>query len=749
LIPAVQVIPLLRPRSLQSRAFDYRVPEGAEREPLVGELVTVPFGRRRVRGVVTAIGASGEVAFARLAPLDSMSGVVLPPELLDLAGFLSEHYLAPAGASLRAVTPVHLLKEPAPEREVSWVEPVLSEGSAVPEDANGTDSGGRDPEAEPERAALTPRQREVFEQLLPEGEPVAELTRRLGTTRAVVAALVEKGYLRQLLRAPRESADLEPEDALEPPPPLALTQEQAAALTRLTEALEEGEASRALLWGVTGSGKTEVYLRLLELVLGQDGGAIVLVPEIALTLQTVNRVRERFGDQVAVLHSALPEGRRLKESARVFSGEARVVVGARSAVFAPVRDLRMIIVDEAHDASYKQEEEPRYDARTVAWWRIRQGGGLHLEGSATPRLESLHDSRLVLRLKERPTGQKLPQVEVIDLRSRGGRGVLSPAASEALRDVMRRGEQAIVLLNRRGYASFLRCPSCGEVVLCPRCEISLTYFRREGVVRCHHCGHGAEAPELCPSCGRAALERGSPGTERLSDELLQIVPRNGLFRLDSDTVTSTGRVQEVLEGFAGTRPSLLVGTQMVAKGHDFPGVTLVVVADSDTALYLPDFRAGERTFQLLAQVAGRAGRGKNPGRVLVQTWNPEVGCIRMALDQRGEAFYREESAIRRRLGYPPYAELIRILLSGKDEKQVRAGAVYLFERFTKYLADDELLGPARLPVIRRRSRWHLLLRVEDSERGRHLVERALAQLRGPYLRRGIDVMVDVEPQSFG
>lgn len=742
----VQVVPLLAVRSLGRRVFDYRLARGAGQPatdvspgaPIEGALVRVPFGARTVLGIVVAEGSSGVVDPDGLLAAELVEADRVPSELVDLAGRLADYYLAPWGACLRAVTPAHVLAAARPRREhqVTWAaprEPPSDPGSPMPT---------------PALPSLTEKQQRLLDVLPSGGLPVADACRLAGVGRTVVDALVRKGLAETWKQAglPADAGDHQ--TAGVPAEPFDLTGEQEAAVKELLEALIAPEAERRLLWGVTGSGKTEVYLAVLEEVVRTGGSAIVLVPEIALTGQLVARLRSRFGEKVGILHSALAPAQRAREHRRMAAGDAQIVVGARSAVFAPLTGLKVVIVDEAHDSSYKQEDEPRYDARTVAWWRVGQAGGLLIEGTATPRVESLAARTPRLILRERPAGATLPQVEVIDMRRQGGRAILSPRARATLDETLGKGEQAVVLLNRRGYAGFLQCEVCGEVRMCPRCEISLTYHRQRRSLVCHHCGLQVPPPTVCPSCGQGTFNRGSPGTERLAEELHRSVPRERLFRLDSDVVTSGTRVDEVLAAFARTSPGVLVGTQMVAKGHDFPLVTLVIVADADTGLYVPDFRATERTFQLLVQVSGRAGRAQHPGRVLVQTWNPEVGCIRMAVSREVEGFYRGELEARERHGYPPYRNLIRLVCGSRDEQRAEAGARYLAERLGVYLRSDEVQGPARLPRLRGRSRWQVVVAAADADGGRALVARAAEQLRGPYARRGLDLMIDVDPQWF-
>ncbi len=599
---------------------------------------------------------------------------------------------------------------------------------------------------------MTPKQQALLDAIPAGGVAIRGLCEQVGVGRGVLRTLVGKGLV-ELCLPPAEDAGGTSASVRSGPSAGAaviprLGPEQEMAVRDLLDAYESPTFVRRLLWGVTGSGKTEVYLRLLERVVEEGAGAILLVPEIALTPLMIKRVRERFGAQVGVLHSGLPRGARLREYGRIAAGETAIVVGARSAVLAPVRDLRLIIIDEAHDGSYKQEEEPRYHAATVARIRLEPVGGLLLEGSATPSVESMQEAGSALRLSQRAVGRQ-PLCEVVDMRRQGSGQLLAPISREALAETLRGGGQAIVLLNRRGYAGHVHCELCGHVMMCKECELTVTYHSRVRRLLCHQCGRTYEQPVLCPSCGRTALTRSSPGTERLDQELRALVPRQQVFRMDSDILTSGRRAGSVLEAFAGALPGVLVGTQMVAKGHDFPDVTLVLVADADTGLYIPDFRAAERTFQLLTQVAGRAGRSDRPGRVLVQTWNPHVPCIRMALQRDEQAFYREELHVRERLGYPPFVELIRVMTVAADAERADAGVRYLAEQLAPHFPAQELRGPARLPVVRGRNRWHLLVASSDGERARAVVGRAVAQLGEPYRRRGVTLLVDVDPQSFG
>jgi len=523
-------------------------------------------------------------------------------------------------------------------------------------------------------------------------------------------------------------------------PPAQLSPSQEHALTRIDELLGGGAGGNVLLYGATGSGKTEVYIRACESALAEGRGAIVLVPEIALTPQTLGRFRVRFGDRVAVLHSALSEAERRDERERIASGEAPVVIGARSAVFAPVPSLGVICVDEEHDSSYKQESDPRYDARTVAAKRAALEGAVAVFGSATPRPESwasLERLELGGRL-----AAPLPSVRIVDLRREGGYPLSAPLLAE-LGGIAERGGKAILLLNRRGIAPAVHCRACGETRRCTNCDVALTLHADESL-RCHHCGRVERMGETCPACGSAELARIGAGTQKLERALAKQVPELEVLRLDADAVEKPEHLREVLERFARTERAVLVGTQMVAKGHHFPGVELAAVVDADTGLGLPDFRAEERTFQLLTQLAGRSGRDA-PGRVLVQTFQPDARAITFAARHDVRGFLASELERRRALGYPPFRHLVRIVVSGPEP----ADALRALEELKRGLGSDaELLGPA--PLLRLRARHRAQL-VGKTDRPRALATRAAQLLTAaavPMRRAGLSAVVDVDPQSL-
>ena len=520
--------------------------------------------------------------------------------------------------------------------------------------------------------------------------------------------------------------------------PETLSEPQERVLGRI-DALLDGGGGNLLLHGATGSGKTEVYIRACEAALARGRGAIVLVPEIALTPQTLGRFRERFGDRVAVLHSALTEAERRDERERIASGEAPVVVGARSAIFAPVPSLGIVCVDEEHDASYKQESDPRYDARTVAAKRASLEGAVAIFGSATPRPESWEKLER-LQLGGR-IAAPMPSVRIVDLRREAGYPLSAPLLAE-LGGIAERGGKAILLLNRRGVSPAVHCRACGVTRRCVNCDVALT-LHGDRSLRCHHCGALETLGETCPACGSAELARIGAGTQKLERELAKHVPELERIRLDADAVEKPEQLRDALERFSRATRAVLVGTQMVAKGHHFPGVELAAVVDADTGLGLPDFRAEERTFQLITQLAGRSGRDA-PGRVIVQTFQPDARAITYAARHDVAGFNASELERRRALRYPPFRHLVRIVVSGPGE----ADALRALEELKRALGDAELLGPAPLLRLRNRHRAQL---VGKTSSPRALATRAAALLSAaaPAMRRaGLTAVVDVDPQSL-
>jgi primosomal protein N' (replication factor Y) len=724
-----KVEPLTPARALRG-PFDYRLPGGME-EVGVGSMLVVPFGRRRLLGVVVDLAEESELPPERLVePLAALDRGV-PPELIRLGLWAAEEYCSTPARGLALVLPPGTGIGALPR---VGIRRVLT--------AEITDAGGAALGEEGPR--LGERQRVALELLTAGAQTAARLTRSAACGHGTLRSLEARGLITLHQAEQRRRPSIATVGAPSAPG-LEPTADQQAALAAVEERMDAGRHSGLLLHGVTGSGKTEVYLRAAAAALARGRSAIVLVPEIALTPQTAARFEQRFGETVAVLHSKLSAGERHDEWLRLRRGEARVCVGPRSAVFAPLTDLGLIVVDEEHDSSYKQEGDPRYDARRVAERRAEQSGAALVVGSATPRPESWAGLER-LSLPDRVDGRPLPPVELVH--TLDATGVLHARTRDALEEVRRRGEKAIVLLNRRGWSNFLSCRSCARVWHCPQCDVSLVLHRSAARVACHHCGHSEPVPDACPDCGSVSVARHGVGTERLERELEELVAPLPVFRLDADAATGRGAVLDLLRRFDGASSGVLVGTQMVAKGHDFPDVTLGVVIDADATLRFPDFRAEERTFALVAQLAGRSGRGPGGGRVIVQALEPEARALRYAAAHDAEGFLTGELERRRALGYPPYAHLIRVVCSSRQAGPETAAALAVREHLE--VPGASVLGPAPLFRLKGRERAQVLVKSPAGEESRaaavRAVRRAVETVAGDRSLGGASFSVDVDPQ---
>ena len=716
-LTVARVEPLTRTRAVRG-PFDYRLGPGHS-EVKVGSLLSIPFGGRRTLGVVLALAEHSELPPERLSEPHGILAPPLPPDLVELAGWMAGEYCSTTARALSLLLAPGTATGVRPRTVL--VASLTEAGRDTLADATARLTAGQ-------RTAL---QRLAGEGLLPCSDVGLAVVRRLETRGLVALTRRERSRL-----PARHSVG-----ALAPAP--RLSAEQESVLAPVLQALADRRPERFLLHGVTGSGKTEVYLRAVAATLAAGRSAIVLVPEIALTPQALGRFRARFGDTVAVLHSALGQGERYDEWLRLARGDARVCVGPRSAVFAPLPDIGLIVIDEEHEASYKHEGDPRYDARMVAERRSLAHGAVLVAGSATPRPESF-GSMLRLRLAERIDGRSLPPVRVLDMRAKSH--PLHPETRAALAEVRRAGQKAIVLLNRRGWSNFLSCRSCGRVWSCPDCDVALVLHLAAGTVSCHHCGHRERVPERCPDCGSTTLARHGAGTERLEHELIEALGEPGfpVFRLDADVVAAKDGAGKTLARFDAAPAGLLVGTQMVAKGHDFPEVTLGIVLDADQTLRFPDFRAEERTFSLVTQLAGRAGRGDAGGRVLVQTLAPDARAIRFAARHDAEGFLAGELERRRALGYPPFSSLIRVVCSSPDGAGAHAAAAEL--RALIAPPNAQVLGPAPLFRLRGRARAQLVVKAGDRAAAIAAVGEAVESSIGRRAKDGVNVSVDVDPQ---
>ena len=608
--------------------------------------------------------------------------------------------------------------------------------------------------------ALSVAQRRVVDALIAAGGELlfSELLESARAGASAVQTLERRGvvevYARAVRRDPLANARLPGRDEF------VLTAAQQAAFDEITAAVAERKYAAFLLHGVTGSGKTEIYIRAMRAALAQGRSAMMLVPEIALTPVFSRRLRAHFGDAVAIFHSSLTTGERFDEWSRIRRGEARVVIGTRSAVFAPVRDLGVVVVDEEHEASYRQQESPYYNGRDTAVVRASKEGAVVVLGSATPSLESYHNARAgkyrYLRLPSRIADRAMASAEIIDMRAvfeRAGRQqVLSDELLAAVAETHGRGEQSIILLNRRGYSSFVLCRSCGERMQCAQCDVTLTYHRAERSLVCHYCDHRERPPQACPACKGKYIYYVGEGTEQIEELIRQQFPALRLARLDRDTTARRHTYEQAVLRFGAGELDMLVGTQMIAKGHDFPNVTLVGVVSVDAGLAMPDFRAAERTFQLLTQVAGRAGRGDRAGRVLIQTYHPQHYALRHACAQDYAAFFEEEIRYRKELSYPPFVSLASLLVHGDDLGRALSTAQDLREALDRANADRacRVLGPAPAPLARLRGehRIQLLLKSRSRPRLRAVLDLALAEVAG---ERGFDpqsVNVEIDPVNL-
>jgi primosomal protein N' (replication factor Y) len=722
------------------REFDYLIPPEFAGRVEVGTRVKVPFGRRQVLGCVTSLAESS--TFETLKPILKVIGAqsLVTPRVLELARWMADYYCCAPETALKSVLPDAIRKE-----QDGWRERLFAR--VLPGTAD-IDS-------------LTKRQTEIYH-VIEEHRAIAlqELLRLTGTTAQTVRKLEDKN----LIKIAPQITERDPyaNEEIIPTTPLKLNPEQAKAVEKINA--ESGKVF--LLHGVTGSGKTEVYLQAIARALEEGQGAIVLVPEISLTPQTVERFKARFSSGplqtlVAVLHSHLSTGERHDEWHKIRQGRAKIVIGARSAIFAPVEPLGLIIVDEEHEHSYKQEEAPRYHARDVAVVRGQREGATVVLGSATPSLESYHNAKrgkyTLLEMPSRVDDKRMPLVRVLDMRtekSKGDKGppIFSQRLKDAIHHRLEAGEQTILFLNRRGFATSMQCPDCGLVAECPNCSLSLTYHRREQTLRCHICGHRERAPQRCPNekCRSPKIRFHGLGTEKVEDVLRKLFPKANVCRMDSDALKRKDDFRRILGDFRRGKIDILVGTQMIAKGLHFPRVTLVGIVYADTSLHLADFRAGERTFQLLTQVAGRAGRGDVEGEVVVQTFSPVHPAIQFARRHDFEGYFEAEMEFREQLLYPPFTRAALLTIRGRNEDKVKFSADHIkreLEKLIPKLPDLVIAGPAPAPLLRAENfyRYQIMLRLGKMS----VLSRRLALIDGQLtLPDDVTLTIDIDPVNF-
>ena len=790
--------------------FTYAVKPPPAPLPAAGQRVLVPFGRRRVTGYVLGQAPATEKHEIK-SILDILDEApIFPPEMIDFFRWISDYYIHPLGEVIRTALPAGvnvtetavcsiteagkialknktagdddkaalllLEKAPLPIKALARTLKTHPSGTllrslhargwmAVEKKLTGarvrpkTERFVRAAKPIASTAALTRQREKILGCLQAVADmPLRQLIKAVPTTTGTVKSMARAGLVeifeQRVYRDPFGEA-VDADKALLP------TTEQSGAISRVMESIGSGFAA-FLLAGVTGSGKTEVYMQLAECVIQNGRTVLILVPEIALISQIERRFRSRFGDRIAVLHSGLSAGERFDQFLRIRSREAGIVLGARSAVFAPLTDIGLIVVDEEHDSSYKQETNLRYNARDLAAVRAKQENCLALFGSATPSVQSCYNAdqgKLVeINLEKRVEERPLPEIAVVDLREsrdrRGMRRFLTDELTSEMTAVLRRGEQALLFLNRRGFASFAVCGDCGEAIKCRHCDISMTLHQAAGAYKCHYCGFMQPAVTICAGCGSQRIRNMGLGTEKIEEALKERFPQARVARMDRDTTGRKGALVRMLKDLRDRRIDLLVGTQMVAKGHDFPNITLVGIICADLTLSLPDFRASERTFQLLAQVAGRAGRGQTPGRVILQTYNPEHFSIAAARRQDFKDFYDQEIRYRKALNYPPFSRMIQLMISGRDKKQTAALAGQIGDLSRRLQRDNplfsrsiEILGPieAALAKIAGRYRWQILTKGSAVKPLHQFIHSLMSENPSLFNRRAVHVAVDVDP----
>lgn len=799
-----------------NKAFSYLIPANiASQAAVPGKRVLAPFGKSPRIGYIIGQDNSPSNEHKLKEIVDILDyKPLLDPQMLELTKWMAQYYLCSWGEAIKAVLPQGInirpgrklrlislpddlpdLAKKAPlqakimsvlsaEKEVSLkkmskklgrkafqvslnaledkgyirIEDDISPPQVKPKNIKIVDLAL--PEEEIKGKDLPSTQSKIIKTLIKSQAPLTptQLSIKAGTSLSPIQTLVKRGLLKiegkEMSRLPYPKAPL-------PVPPLTLNEEQEKALGVIVSHINERKFSVTLLHGVTGSGKTEVYLQAIDRVIERGEGAICLVPEISLTPQAVERFAARFPGQVAVLHSKLSSGERYDEWRRIKSGRTPVVIGARSAVFAPLPKLGLIIVDEEHEPSYKQEKKPCYHARDVAIMRAKFSDAVVLLGSATPSLKSYYNTQTgkfyYLEMKSRIDEAKLPEVRLVDMRAEPawraehtGNKPQSPFSAvlvEAIAGRLAKGEQTILFLNRRGFATFVHCRECGYVLTCPSCSVSLTYHAADQRLRCHYCDYQQQIPSICPQCQGTKIRYFGFGTQRVEEELTKLFPQARISRLDRDTTTKRKSLESVLSSFQQGKIDILVGTQMIAKGLDFPRVTLVGVISADTALNLPDFQAAERTFCLLTQVAGRAGRGKHPGIVIIQTYTPEHYSLQATLTHDYHSFYRQETAIREALSYPPFAHLTKITIKGQEESKIAGAAIDLGQRLRDRNAELKtlkILGPAPCPVfkIKNEFRYQILLKGKTQAAIRELITPTMEEIP---LFSGVGITLEVDP----
>ena len=729
------------------KLFYYYIPDELAGLAQVGVRVQVPFGPRSLQGYILTVDEKVDIPEEKIRPIKKLldPAPVLNPSIISLILWMKSEYHCMLIEAIRCFIPPGLrLNIKKKTQRVA----ILQETDSLEDWIHQVE-------------ARSPNMASILRILEDEDRvPVSELLNMTGASQSSIRSLQKRGYILLEEEETYRNPWLAPQSTVVPP---VLNKEQIHASRVIGECIQEGRGT-VLVRGVTGSGKTEVYMKAAEEVVQQGRQVIVLVPEISLTPQTVSRFKDRFGESVAILHSRLSLGERYDEWRRIRQNEVSIVVGARSAVFAPLENLGLIILDEAHEDSYKSDVRPRYHTRELAAKRCELSRSILVLGSATPALEDYHKAKLgeyrLVEMKNRVEDQPLPPVETIDMRRElemGNRSMFSNELYRALLHTLKKHEQSILLINRRGYAQFVSCRSCGHVTKCTHCDVSLTYHSKGQALKCHYCGYQEAYPRTCPQCGSKHIKNFGLGTQKVEAELQQLFPAARLLRMDYDTTRRKGSHHRILDAFERKEYDILLGTQMVAKGLDFSNVTLVGVLAADASLNLPDYRSSEKTFQLITQVAGRTGRGNKPGRVIVQSYQPEHYAIQYASHHDYTGFFKKELGIRRQFTYPPFSHIIRVLITGQNEKEVVQYAKNMLKWIKDKAAADEALNSGLLDLgvyeapiqrINDKYRWQVLIRIHQGIHVKEAWHRLSESLIHKFYREDITVTLDFNPLSL-
>ena len=735
-----------------NRVFDYNIPETMVYKAMVGSRVFVQFGNRKQleEGFIIGIKESSEFKLKSIEKIVNENG--LTEEKVELAKWMARRYFCNISECIKLMLPpgttTKIIENRIKEKNENFV--TIIDEEVVESDIE-------------EDKFKSAKQVRILKFLLDNGETnLADLLLFTDTTRDAVKALEKKNYItiekKQVERNPffhkveRQSKKLE------------FTEEQQNAYNEISDKMDKNKYEEYLIYGVTGSGKTEIYLQLIEKALNNNKTSIMLVPEISLTPQTVDRFIARFGEEnIAVLHSKLSIGERFDQWNKIKSGQAKIVIGARSAIFAPVQNLGIIIIDEEHDSSYKSESTPRYNAKDVARYLCYESNIPLVLGSATPDTGSLYRTMkkqsVLLRLNKRANNAKLPEIEVVDLReelSKKNKSMLSEKLQESIKENLENKKQTILFLNRRGFSTFVMCRDCGYTAKCKNCDITLTYHKSTNKLKCHYCGYETKVITKCPECGSENIRYFGTGTQKLESEINTLFPEAKTIRMDVDTVTKKNSHEKILTDFKENKADILIGTQMVVKGHHFPNVTLVGVIAADGSLNMNDYRANEITFQILTQVAGRAGRGEDAGKVIIQTYNPDNFTIECVKQQNDEMFYNTEMRLRKQLKYPPFCDIIVIGVSSKDE-QITMKVAQSLHKYLKGRVENENIGimlykalPAPIDKIKNKYRWRILIKCKFGEDIIDLMNNTMEKAQTiKYCKNGdANISIDVNPTNM-